>query len=386
MGHQEGRRLLTDELLEGAAKRAPDYDRDNVFFTQDFEELRDLGYLGIAVPEALGGHGFTLPEVALEQRRLAYHAGPTALGVNMHLYWTGVAADLHHAGDDSLDWLLREAAAGRVIAAGHGEVGNDLGLGYSVVRAEPTGDGGYRFHGRKTFTSLSPVWDWLGIHALDDSDPDNPRVVHAFVRREDPGHRIEEVWDTLGARATSSHDTILEGVEAAAPYVTRVLPAGPTNDPFVASIFGWVFPLFGNVYYGIAQRALDLAVAGVGRATSLELGGRPLAEHPLVQWNVAEAALRLQAIEAQIDVVARDWALGADHGATWPARLFGAKYNAVEGAKEVVDLALRIAGGGAFFRRNELERLYRDVRAGGFHPPNANLVHDVVGKTALGVL
>jgi hypothetical protein len=38
------------------------------------------------------------------------------------------------------------------------------------------------------------------------------------------------------------------------------------------------------------------------------------------------------------------------------------------------------------FKRNELERLYRDVRAGGFHPANALLVHEIVGKSALGVL
>jgi hypothetical protein len=38
------------------------------------------------------------------------------------------------------------------------------------------------------------------------------------------------------------------------------------------------------------------------------------------------------------------------------------------------------------FRSNELERLYRDVRCGGFHPASAALVHEIVGKTALGVL
>ena len=52
----------------------------------------------------------------------------------------------------------------------------------------------------------------------------------------------------------------------------------------------------------------------------------------------------------------------------------------------IVDLALEVAGGGALFKRNELERLYRDVRAGGFHPANSALVHEIVGKTALGVL
>ena len=34
---------------------------------------------------------------------------------------------------------------------------------------------------------------------------------------------------------------------------------------------------------------------------------------------------------------------------------------------------------------SELERLYRDVRCGGFHPANTMLVHEIVGKTTLGI-
>ena len=71
------------------------------------------GLPALAVPEELGGFGLTLAEVVREQRRLAYHAAPTALAINMHLYWTGVAADLWRAGDTSLKWLLEEAAHGR---------------------------------------------------------------------------------------------------------------------------------------------------------------------------------------------------------------------------------------------------------------------------------
>ena len=38
------------------------------------------------------------------------------------------------------------------------------------------------------------------------------------------------------------------------------------------------------------------------------------------------------------------------------------------------------------FRGNELERLYRDVRCGGFHPGNDALTHELVGKAVLGIL
>jgi len=202
--------LLTDRLLAGLESRARRYDEQNRFFAEDFEELRDAGYLRIAVPQELGGFGLTLADVVREQRRLAYHAAPTALAINMHIYWTGIAADLWRAGDTSLTWLLQEAARGQVFAAGHAESGNDIPVLLSTTKAERV-DGGYKFTGRKSFGSLSPVWTYLGLHGMDASDPAQPKIVHAFMPRDTSGYRIEETWDVLGMRATRSDDTILEG-------------------------------------------------------------------------------------------------------------------------------------------------------------------------------
>src|SRR5579859_7128779 len=167
--------VLSDAILERCHERAPIYDRENRFFSDDFEELKKAGYLTIAVPKELGGLGMSLSEVCRQQRRLAYHAAPTALATNMHLYWTGVAADLYRAGDKSLQWLLEEAVRGEVFAAGHGEVGNDLPVLYSTAKAQRV-DGGYRFTGHKMFGSLTPVWTRLGIHGMDLADASAPKV------------------------------------------------------------------------------------------------------------------------------------------------------------------------------------------------------------------
>jgi alkylation response protein AidB-like acyl-CoA dehydrogenase len=374
--------VLTDDMLLRFGQRAPTYDRENRFFQEDFDELRAAGYLTINVPQDLGGLGFSLAEVAEQQRRLAYRAPATALAINMHIYWTGVAADLRRAGDSSLEWILREAAAGEVFAAGHGEVGNDLPLFLSTAKAERT-DGGYRFFGHKMFSSLSPVWTRLGLHAMDTSDPAAPRIVHAFLSRDTPGYRISETWDTLGMRATRSDDTHLEGAFVPDRHVARILPAG-AMDAFIGAVFANVEMTFGAIYYGIAERARDLAITSARKRTSLAVS-RSMAYHPEIQHLFSEMTLEMESMKPHLDQISADWSNGVDHGAAWPMKMVAVKYHCVEGAKRVVDLAMTASGGAGMYRTNELERLYRDVRAGGFHPANTTLVHEIVGKTTLGI-
>jgi alkylation response protein AidB-like acyl-CoA dehydrogenase len=257
--------VLTDEMLQRFQQRAPGYDQENRFFTEDFEELKEAGYLLMAVPREMGGMGMSMTEVCKEQRRLGYYAPADALAVNMHLYWTGIAADLHRAGDHSLDWLLRAAADGEVFAAGHAESGNDIPVLLSTTKAERV-EGGYRFTGRKHFSSLTPVWTYLGVHGMDMSDPAHPMIIHAFIPRETEGLKVVDTWDVLGMRATRSDDTILDGAFVPDRFISRKVAAGAAGlDQFVLGIFAWALMGFGNIYYGLARRALDLTVETVKR-------------------------------------------------------------------------------------------------------------------------
>jgi alkylation response protein AidB-like acyl-CoA dehydrogenase len=375
---------LTEEMLARFDSRGATYDRENRFFDQDFEELRAAKYFIMPVPEKVGGPGLSLAQVCREQRRLAYYAPATALAVNMHLYWVGVAADLWRRGDKSLEWMLTDAAAGEIFAAGHAESGNDIPVLLSSSKAERV-DGGYRFTGRKNFSSLTPVWTRFGFHGMDTSDPTHPKVVHAFMLRNSSGYTIKETWDALGMRATRSDDTTLENVFIPDRYVARIVPAGGAGiDTFVLSMFAWALMGFANVYYGLAKRALDRSIAAVKSKSSLALS-RSMAYHPEIQHAVAQMVIELESIGPHLDRIAEDWSNGVDYGPEWPSKIFAAKYHAVEGSWRVVDLGLDIAGGHGIFRSVGYERLLRDARLGRIHPANAFLTHEVVGKTALGI-
>src|SRR3546814_9556688 len=103
----------------------------------------------------------------------------------------------------------------------------------------------------------------------------------------------------------------------------------------------------------------------------------------MVQHQSAEMNLELDSGTATRDRFAGDWVAGADIEASLTQRIYSTKWRSVEAAKRVVDVALDVVGGAGMFKGNELERLYRDVRCGGFHPGNDALTHEVVGQAVL---
>jgi alkylation response protein AidB-like acyl-CoA dehydrogenase len=380
--------LLPDDLIARIRERAPIHDRDNTFPDADLAELREAGYLSILVPAELGGAGLGLAEASVLQQRLAGAAPATALAVNMHLVWTGVAKVLADRGIDALRFVQEGAAAGEVFAFGISEAGNDLVLFGSGTDAAPRADGGYAFTGTKIFTSLAPVWTQLGLHGLDTTSPDAPKMVYAFVPRdEEAAGRVitRDDWDTLGMRGTQSRTTELHGAVAPADRVARRTDPGPNPDPLVFGIFSVFEILLASVYTGVARRALDVAVDAAGRRTSKK-SGKPYSQDPDIRWRIAGMALAYDALPPQLDALARDVDERADHGARWFSLLAGLTHRAVVAAKSIVDDAVLVAGGSSYFASHELGRLYRDVLAGLFHPSDPESAHATVASAWLGPL
>ena len=368
--------VLNPELLGRVRARAAGYDERNEFFHDDLDELRAAGYLGSR----------SLSAASADQRLLASYAPATALGLTMHLVWIGVARDLAAAGDDTLAWVLDDAEQGELFAFAISEAGNDRVMSDSLTRVDRV-EAGWAFTGTKIFTTLSPAWTRLGVLGRHDpADGSESSIVHGFLTRGAAGVNITPDWNTLGMRATQSHTTHLDGAVVADKRVARVLPVGPSGDPYTLAIAANFHTLIASVYAGIADRALELAAESAQRRTSLRAGGAPQAHDPDLRWRIADAALALDALTPQLQAVARDRDEGVDRGMRWFRDLAGLKHRSVETARHVVDQAMRIAGGGAYRATAELSRLQRDVLAGIYHPSDTEAVHATVATDLLGPL
>lgn len=359
-----------------AAEHAADHDRDATFVTEAYAAMRANGYLALAVPSELGGLGATMRQVAYAQAELARHDGATALAAAMHLYLTALQAFRYRSGAPDAEAVLRRVADEGIVIATSG--GSDW-LWPTTV-AEPDGAGNLRVSGRKAFCSQSPEATAVATSAVLGQPGEDAEVVHFSLPLGAEGVRIVETWDTLGMRGTASHDLVFDDVVVPADKVAGRRPYGEFGVPLMAAALHFA-PVAGATYFGIAAGARDVAVAG---ASAGARGPRALGELPHVQRQVGlmDAELRCTwwALMGALDEMGDDYGVTADLLST----LMLAKRQAVLAAIAVVGLAMDTLGGRSYFRSSPLERAYRDVRAGTFHPFPPEVTLAYAGKLALG--
>ena len=379
--------VLTDEMLARFAERAARYDRENAFFSEDFEELRDAGYLRLALPRELGGSGRSLAEVVREQRRLG-------------IACAGDGARDQHA--SVLDRRRRRPLRAPATLAAVAARGDRARRG---VRRRPRRErqrhprAALDHQGRARRRRL-PVHRPQVVRQPDAgldlprpprhgrvrsvASEDRPRV-HAARHRGLP--RSRRPGTSLGMRATRSDDTILDGAFVPDRYVARVVPAGAAGiDHFVLGLFAWALLGFGNIYYGLARRALRHDDRSRSRPKRSIAVSRTMAYHAELQHRVAEMTLALDPIEPHLERVAdRLVGRGRTTARRGRRRSSAPSTTRSKASWRVVDLALEAAGGFGIFRRSGLEQLFRDARLGRIHPANSMLTHEIVAKTVLGI-
>lgn len=390
--------LLETDMLERFRARASAYDAENRFFSEDLEELRSAGYLAAPVPISGGGSGASLAELVALQRHLAAHAPATALGVNMHLVWVQVARFLHDRGIETLDWVLDDAVAGEIFAFGISEPGNKAVLMDAFSTAQPD-DAGYVVSGTKVFTTLSPVWTRLGVHAREEVGTDDPALVFGFVRRGSAAGRALEprspeegsldldegaithpgTWNPLGMRATQSWTSALECVRIRQEDIAATFPPFDPSNPLILAIFSSFSLLTAAVYAGIADRAFELAREAANRPDPMtrDDGTGLRLDDPDIAAKLTEATLQHRASLDALEVLARD----VDDQRSredWFLALAAARNRVTDEARSAVDLAMRLGGSRAYQADSEIARLYRDVAAGLYHPSSAESLASTV--------
>ncbi|MFN8225011.1 MAG: acyl-CoA dehydrogenase family protein [Gaiellales bacterium] len=372
---------LAGRLADRFAERATTHDRENTFPLDNYDDLRESGFLTLTAPEELGGRGASLLELVLAQERLAMGDGSTALAVNMHVSPIGQWASLwRETGDERLEELLRDVVAGKVIWASlTSEAGLPNTLMNALTKAERV-DGGFQVSGNKVFCTNSVVATNFSFSARFDDPDTGPRVGIFRGSKDWEGFTFVETWDTMGMRGTQSNDLHIENAFVPESALVHSLPVGHLDARVLKTVFCWAMPTFGAVYLGIGAGAAEWA-----KGLVLKRGRE---RDPFVQSSFAQIEMLLESARAVLyrhcDEVAsgRIFELSVQEGF---ARAGLAKVVATNNAVEIMKHVVDVIGGAAYMRRFPVERMWRDVQGGPIMPYNNHQALELFGATALGV-
>lgn len=368
---------LAEELADEIGPTAAACDASGTFPAEHFELLRRRGALRLTVPRAQGGHGLTLYQLLLFQERLAQGSGATALALGWHLMAFAYLAFELHWPRPVFERLCRDVVErGDLvnILITERETGNLLRGARPATTARRTPQG-YVIRGRKAFCSAAPELAQMILYAhVEDED----RTAEFLVPRS-ARVRVIESWDSLGMRATASHDIEFDDVEV--PHEARladVVPGQPGSFTTGSRAFGLQLAA---VYLGIATAARNAVLAFADAHHSASLGTSIL-DAAQVQQKLGEIELLLGASRTLLYGLAERWERYADLRHRLQHEVAITKVTVTQNAVRAVELAMGIAGGHGLSRQLPLERLFRDVQCGLHNPPQNDMVVSALARHA----
>ena len=372
--------------------RAAAYDEDGRFPTENYEDLKDAGFLGLVIPERFGGLGVDYAGYARISAELGYWCGSTALTFNMHtssMLWSGPLADDLPMTDEqrSQHDAKRAAIYAGVIEEGHifaqpfSEPNSAAAAGKAPfgTEAKPV-EGGYLVNGRKHFASLSGHADYYGVLCTlaGDEAPSATNTMYLAVPATADGFSVSGDWNVLGMRGTVSKNLTFEDVFV--PTSAELLPSGMYYQ--AARDWPHMFMTLCPTYLGLARAAFEFSCQYLKGEVE---GGPPVSasiESPVKQLSIANMRIKLEQAEA-LFLRAIDEAR-YQPGEAERLRAYAAQFTVMEYASELCREAIRVCGGRSIFKHLRLERLYRDSRCGSLMLPwTAAICQERLGRESL---
>ncbi len=352
---------------------ASQLDQEARFPHETVKRMGELGFLGIAVPEAYGGAGadpvayvLALEEIA---RVCASHA--VIMSVNNSLYCDPV---LKYGTEDQRKKFLTPFASGQKIgcfALTEPQAGSDASNQHTLAVRD--GDR-YVLNGRKAFVTNGREAAAALVVAQTDAAKGRQGISAFLVEKGTPGFLVPKVEDKLGIRASDTAEFVFE--DCRVPAENRLGPEGMGFKIAMSSLDG------GRI--GIAAQALGIAAGAFERSVAYarerKAFGVPIGHHQMVQWMLADMATAIDAARLLV------WRAATLKGAGQPFGIEAAmaKLFASEMAMKVTTDAIQVHGGYGYIKEFQVERYFRDAKITQIYEGTSQIQKLVIARHLLG--
>jgi len=344
---------LTHELGKSFASKAEMHDREGTFVFDNYEKLKEHKYFSATIPEELGGGGVSYSEMCDIIRIMAHYCGSTALAFSMHQHLVAASVwKYKHKGESAP--MLQKVANEQLVLISTG-ARDWLDSNGEMVKT----DDGYLLSAKKFFASQSVAGDIAVTSAPYMHPEEGWQVLHFSVPMKAKGVSLMDDWDVMGMRATGSQTIIFDKVFV--PQSAIVLARPRTGfHPVWDLVIAVAMPLIMSAYVGIAERAMEIGKS-IGKKYPRNQKHLP---YIIGKMNNSLVSARTQ-WRAMINL-ANNFNFKPSESIT--LEILSLKTNVVNTCIQTAQEAMEAIGGQSFYRKNELERLFRDVQAAHFHP------------------
>lgn len=364
-----------EELAAIFNERAAKYDANGDFPFENFEDLKNNGFLALTIPKEYGGQGINLVDYLKVIEQIARGDGSTALSLGWHLSYILEQSENRTWKAESFAKVCELVVKEKALinsAASERATGSPSRGGVPTTTAIKV-ENGWRINGEKAFTSMAIALDYVLV-TVDVNK--SGKIALVLVDKKQDGVQVKETWDSISMRGTKSDDLILEDVFVPENAIVYVEDGSKKKSPK-----GWMLQI-PAVYIGIASSARDYAIKFASEYKPNTLPG-PIKDVPEVRRKVGEMELELFKARELLYSVARKWVEQPDERNTMGSELAAVKHIATNSANKIVDLAMRIVGARSLSAKNPLQRYFRDVRAGLHNPPSDDMILYNLAKAVL---
>jgi len=344
---------MVRDFAENVIKpRAIEIDTEAKFPIDIFDQMGELGLMGIPFPEKYGGSNGDTISYALAVEEIGKVCASTGLSYAAAVS-LGATPIYAFGTDEQKEKYLKPLAEGKALGAfGLTEPNAGSDAGGTQTTAVADGDE-FVINGEKCFITNASYAQTIIITAVTGKDDRGKNIISALIVPTDAtGVSITSNYDKMGVRGSDTAEVVLDNVRVPKSYLLGDPQAG--FKQFLSTLNGGRISI-AALGLGIAQASLDRSLA---YAKERKQFGKPLTDFQAIQFKLADMAMEVELSRNMIYKAA--WL--KDQGKPFAKEAAYAKLFATETAFRCADQAVQIHGGYGYMREYEVERFLRDAK------------------------
>ena len=352
---------------------AAEIDTKNEFPAELWQEMGELGLLGMTVEEEFGGSGlgYVAHTVAVEE--IARASASVSLSYGAHSNLCVNQIKLNGTPEQKAQFLPKLCSGEHVGALAMSEAGAGSDVVSMKLHAEKRNDH-FRLNGNKYWITNGPDAETLVVYAKTDPEAGSKGITAFLIEKSMKGFSTSKHFDKLGMRGSNTAELIFEDCEVPFENIlgeegkgVRVLMSGLDYERVVLAGIG----------LGIMAACLDEIMPYMAERKQF---GQRIGDFQLMQGKMADMYTAMNSARAYVYSVAQ----ACDRGDVTRQDAAACCLYASEQAMVQAHQAVQAMGGAGYLSDNPVGRIFRDAKLMEIGAGTSEIRRMLVGREMMG--